>query len=270
MASGVTLSDVFQARVESPTVRRLLLAATEAFWRDGFHVSSTRDIAKRAQLSPAAVYVHFKAKEDLLFDVIRYVAEHLRDRLREAASKGGSPSELLTRLVHAYVAMPARMYKASLVANREFYSLTAPQRKQIVKIRDELEDIYTRPWTHLVELDARILDFARRAFAITRPVLNASSLGLSGAKTDRIIDLCRRVGARAYLSGRGGSTAYLDVEALRRAGISVVWQQFAHPVYPQRYPAQGFVRDLAFLDLLFNCGPDSPAILAGAAAEACS
>lgn len=141
MATYVTLTELFQGRVESPTVRRLLLAGVEAFWRDGFHVSSTRDIAKRAQLSPAAVYVHFKAKEDLLFDIIMYVAEHLRDRLREAADKGGSPTELLSRLVHAYVALPARMYKASLVANREFKSLTLPQRKQIVKIRDELEAI---------------------------------------------------------------------------------------------------------------------------------
>lgn len=138
------------------------------------------------------------------------------------------------------------------------------------RYRDELEELYTRPWTRLVDLDARVFDFARRAFAITRPVLHASSLDLVGAKTERIIDLCRKVGARAYLSGRGGSTDYLDVDALRRAGISVVWQQFAHPVYPQRYPAQGFVPNLAFLDLLFNCGPDSASILAAAAAEACS
>lgn len=141
MATYVTLTELFQNRVDSPTVRRLLLAGVEAFWRDGFHASSTRDIAKRAQLSPAAVYVHFKAKEDLLCDIILYVAEHLRDRLREAADKGGSPTELLSRLVHAYVALPARMYKASLVANREFNSLTVSQRKQIVKIRDELEAI---------------------------------------------------------------------------------------------------------------------------------
>jgi AcrR family transcriptional regulator len=141
MATYVTLSELFQNRVESPTVRRLLLAGVEAFWRDGFHASSTRDIAKRAQLSPAALYVHFKAKEDLLSDIILYVAEDLRDRLREAADKGGSPTELLSRLVHAYVALPARMYKASLVANREFGSLTMAQRKQVVKIRDELLEI---------------------------------------------------------------------------------------------------------------------------------
>ena len=43
--------------------------------------------------------------------------------------------------MHAYVTLPARMYKTSLVANREFNSLRAPQRRQIVKIHDELEEI---------------------------------------------------------------------------------------------------------------------------------
>lgn len=141
MATCVTLPELFSSRVESPTIRRLLLAGVECFWRDGFHASNTRDIASKAKLSPAAVYVHFAAKEDLLFTIILAVAENLRDRLRELAGQGGSPTELLRRLTHAYVALPARMYKASLVANREFSSLTVSQRKQIVKIRDELEAI---------------------------------------------------------------------------------------------------------------------------------
>ena len=130
---------------------------------------------------------------------------------------------------------------------------------------DELLEVYSRPWDRLVDVDAHVLDLARRWFGITRPVLHSSSLGLQGQKTDRIIDLCRKVGAKVYLSGRGGSTGYLDVEALRRAGIAVMWQSFAHPVYPQRYSTLGFVPNLAFLDLLFNCGPDSRDILSGGA-----
>lgn len=132
--------------------------------------------------------------------------------------------------------------------------------------RDELEALYTRPWTRLAELDQHVFDLARRWLGITRPVLQASSLELRGAKTERILDLCRKVGARTYLSGRGGSTGYLDVALLRQHGVEVVWQDFTHPVYPQRYPAQGFVSHLAFLDLLLACGPDSAAILAAAGA----
>lgn len=127
----------------------------------------------------------------------------------------------------------------------------------------ELEDLYTRPWTKLVDLDQHVLGLAREWLGITGPLLRSSSLDLQGEKTDRIIDLCRKVGAKVYLSGRGGSTDYLDVDALKRAGITVMWQQFQHPVYPQRYPSLGFVPYLGFLDLVLNCGRDSRDILLG-------
>ncbi|MGE0870865.1 MAG: WbqC family protein [Kofleriaceae bacterium] len=129
----------------------------------------------------------------------------------------------------------------------------------------DLEDVFVRRWDFIVELDLHMLDLARRWFGIARPIVRASSLGLTGQKTDRIIDLCRKVGARTYLSGRGGSTGYLDVDALARAGIATAWQQFDHPVYPQRYASQGFASHLGFLDALFNVGPGAAALLSGSA-----
>ena len=126
---------------------------------------------------------------------------------------------------------------------------------------DEVEEVFTRPWTRLVDVTLHILDLVRRWFGISRPMLLSSSLQLEGEKTDRIIDFCRKVGAKVYLSGRGGSTDYLDVDALRREGITVAWQSFQHPVYPQRYPALGFMPRMCVLDLLFNCGPASRDIL---------
>lgn len=124
---------------------------------------------------------------------------------------------------------------------------------------DALHDIYTRPWQSLVELDLTLLDLARGWLGIDVPILRSSSLGLVGHKTDRIIDMCRKVGARAYLSGSGGSTGYLDVEQMGRAGIGVIWQHFEHPRYPQRY--SGFASHLAFVDLVLNCGDASRDIL---------
>lgn len=124
-----------------------------------------------------------------------------------------------------------------------------------------LEDVFVRRWDLLVELDLHMLELARTWFGIKRPIMRSSSLGLTGQKTDRIISMCRAVGARTYLTGKGGSTGYLDVEALARAGIAVIWQQFQHPQYPQRYGGLGFISHLGFLDLLLNCGSDAPAIL---------
>jgi len=124
----------------------------------------------------------------------------------------------------------------------------------------ELEVVFARRWDYLLDLDLHILELARGWFGITRPVVRSSTLALRGAKTDRIVDMCLKLGAKVYLSGRGGSTSYLDVDVLARAGVTVMWQQFAHPVYPQRRPG-AFVSHLAFIDLLFQCGPAATATI---------
>ena len=124
-----------------------------------------------------------------------------------------------------------------------------------------LEDIYRWRWDSLLELDLAILDIARGWLGITTPIVRASSLEIGGHKTERIANICERLGAETYLSGRGGSTGYLDRELLARRGVTIAWQDFVHPVYPQRYAGLGFTSHLAFLDLLFNCGPDAPAVL---------
>jgi hypothetical protein len=124
-----------------------------------------------------------------------------------------------------------------------------------------LEDVFVRRWDLLVELDLHMLELARNWFGITRPIVRASSLGLTGAKTERILAMCRAVGAKTYLTGRGGSATYLDTAAFARAGVGLVWQRFHHPHYAQRYAGLGFASHLGFLDLLLNCGPDAPAIL---------
>ncbi|HWE27490.1 MAG TPA: WbqC family protein [Polyangia bacterium] len=132
----------------------------------------------------------------------------------------------------------------------------------------ELRDLYSRHWDRLIELDLHILQLHLRWFDIRKPIVLASSLQLAGQKTDRILALCRAVGATTYLSGGGGSRGYLDIAQLGRAGVGVEWQTFAHPRHPQRYPGLGFTSHLAALDLLLNCGPRGRDVLAESAAPA--
>ena len=126
-----------------------------------------------------------------------------------------------------------------------------------------LAEIFDAPWERLGDLNAHFIEVCRASLGIRTPMLASSRLNVPGAKSEMIINLCRETGADTYLSGKGASTDYLDMEAFSRAGIRVLWQEFEHPRYRQ-YPACGaFIPNLSALDLLFNCGPRSPEILFG-------
>jgi hypothetical protein len=133
---------------------------------------------------------------------------------------------------------------------------------------DELHDVYTRRWENLIDLDRHMLSLAMQWLDIRTPIITSSQLMLTGQKTDRLIDMCTKLRATTYYTGSGGSTSYLDVDALARAGVTVEWQHFVHPSYPQRHPRAGFCSHLGFLDLVLNCGPASREILLGRFTEA--
>lgn len=115
----------------------------------------------------------------------------------------------------------------------------------------ELCEVYTRPWSSIVDLDIHILSLARRWFDIDTPFVLASDLALVGTGTSRVIDMCKKVGATGYLAH---PAADLEVSTLRRANLDVKWHHFDHPIYEQCYPERSFDSHLGFIDLLLNHG----------------
>ena len=74
------------------TRARLLEAAVIAFAEKGFHATTTRDIASAAGMSPAALYVHHKSKEELLYLISKDGHEHVLRLIREAIASSTRPS----------------------------------------------------------------------------------------------------------------------------------------------------------------------------------
>jgi hypothetical protein len=130
----------------------------------------------------------------------------------------------------------------------------------------DLRAILDCEWQRLVDLDEHTLDFLRNAFDIRTPLVKSSELGVEGAKSELVLNLCKAVGASALLVGMGGSRHYLDRGAFAEAGIGLQLQEFSHPVYRQR-GGGAFNPGLSALDLLFNCGPASREILLGNESE---
>lgn len=81
--------------------------------------------------------------------------------------------------------------------------------------------------------------------------VRASSLGASGQKTERLIELLRKIGADHYISGPSAKD-YLEQEKLTENGIGLEWMTYVYPEYAQLYPP--FDPQVSILDLLFMTG----------------
>ncbi|MCI0396037.1 MAG: WbqC family protein [Chloroflexi bacterium] len=105
----------------------------------------------------------------------------------------------------------------------------------------------------LCRLNMRLVEWVTELLGIRTPILYSSVLGVAGGQTERLIRICRKVGADCYLSGPGGRE-YMDLSLFAAAGIGVRWQEFSAPTYEQQFATAGFVPNLSIVDALFNCG----------------
>ena len=122
----------------------------------------------------------------------------------------------------------------------------------------ELEELINRPWTRLVDLNLALVNLMAGWLGLKPTMHRASALGIGGARSQRLVNMCLHFGANQYLSGNAASD-YLDVALFASQGVEVVWQDYSHPVYPQQHGP--FVPFLSVIDLLFNCGDDSALFL---------
>ncbi|WP_128375530.1 TetR/AcrR family transcriptional regulator [Streptomyces cavernae] len=121
--------------VAPDAARRLLVAAVEAFAERGYHATTTRDIAGRAGMSPAALYIHYKTKEELLHRISRIGHEKALEVLRTAAEREGGPAERLGSAVRSFVRWHAGQHTVARVVQYELDALGPESRAEIVALR---------------------------------------------------------------------------------------------------------------------------------------
>jgi hypothetical protein len=102
--------------------------------------------------------------------------------------------------------------------------------------RTQVEPIL-RPFFENVAKERFLLDITLESlwafwdfFELRCEVHWSSELGVPGAKTEKLLEICRALGAETYLSALG-STRYLDLSAFRSEGRRVQWQHF-RPSFP--------------------------------------
>src|SRR3954454_18848198 len=130
------------AHIEPESSRLLLLSALDAFLARGFHAATTREIGERAGMSPAAVYVHWNAKHDLLFEISRIGHQAVLGAVEQALEQASAdPVERVHAFVSACAAWHAENHALARVIQYEFKKLPRGQFREIVAIRDRFEEL---------------------------------------------------------------------------------------------------------------------------------
>jgi len=124
------------------------------------------------------------------------------------------------------------------------------------------EEFYQQPYDLLVQVNVACIQLLMELLGLERKLVLASSLQVEiEDPTLRLVEICKNLGGDFYLSGRDGAK-YMDIDMFASHQIDILFQDFKHPQYPQCYGP--FEPNMSVVDLLFNCGPESLAIISEA------
>jgi hypothetical protein len=119
------------------------------------------------------------------------------------------------------------------------------------------EDIYIeKTWKNLSELNQYLIKKISHDFLeINIKFDDSRNYLLTSTKSDRVLELLKKVGASSYLSGPSAKN-YLKESSFSDNDIKLDWMDYdAYEEYPQLYPP--FSHYVSIVDLLFNVGPDA-------------
>ena len=103
--------------------RRMLLAALESFAVRGYNATTTREIAERAGMSPAAVYVHYQSKIEILCEIAREGHSAVLREVQAALEGVADPVDRLHRFMVAFVIWHARNHTLARVIQYELHAI---------------------------------------------------------------------------------------------------------------------------------------------------
>jgi len=116
-----------------------------------------------------------------------------------------------------------------------------------------LEDFYVNhKWTNLSEMNIYMTKTISNILGISTEFMNSKDLATAGTKDDKLIEICKKVGATDYLSGPAAKD-YIHNQKFIDAKIGLSYIKYdGYPQYDQLYG--DFNPYVSIMDVLFNCG----------------
>ncbi len=121
------------------------------------------------------------------------------------------------------------------------------------------ENLYNHEWQLLFDLNFETLKKTIDWLGIKIEIIRESELNINGTATERLVNVCKAIGADTYISGRGAGD-YMDEKLLEKNGIRLEYQEYTPQPYCQHL-STSFIPDLSIIDMLAHVGPDSSKLI---------
>jgi hypothetical protein len=120
---------------------------------------------------------------------------------------------------------------------------------------DSLDKLLRHDWRGISDLAMASVRWSFEQMGRPTTFRVSSELGIDGDDpVERLLVLCRELGATRYLSGPAAKDYIGEGTQFRDAGIDLQWMQY--PQYPKYRDDEG--EEMSILDLLFRKGPEAP------------
>lgn len=121
------------------------------------------------------------------------------------------------------------------------------------------ENLYKKEWTSLFELNFDILKRMIDILGIKINIIKSSELNVSGTSTEKLVNICKAIGADTYVSGIGGRN-YIEENLFVKNNIKLEYQNYVPKSYTQHL-SDSFIPHLSIIDMLANIGPECMKII---------
>jgi len=196
--------------------------------------------------------------EFILYDDVQFTKNDWRNRNKIKTQNGVQwlsvpVGQDISRLIRD-VEIQDRRWQAKHWASIFHAYKRAPYFEEVASWLDPL--YLEQNFTHISQLNRRFIEAICNYLSIKTDITNSWDYTLLDGKTERLADLCVQAGGTEYISGPAAKD-YVNEKVFSDFGIKLTWFDYAgYPAYPQLWGE--FTHGVTILDLLFNCGKDSP------------
>lgn len=126
----------------------------------------------------------------------------------------------------------------------------APFFKQYKEVFEPI--YYNKALKTVTEINVTFMNAINLILGIQTKLIDSREFDLKEGKTERLIDICKKLNATDYYSGPAAKD-YMDVTLFKHESIDVHYFDYSnYPEYPQLYGE--FTHHVSILDLIFNTG----------------